>query len=124
VENFPIGAGLRMPLELIHALVLVKRCAAEVNHRLGLLDHSRFEAIAAAAGDVLAGGLDGQFVLSIFQTGSGTSTHMNVNEVLASRANEIITGQKGGKSPVHPNDHVNLGQSSNDVIPSAIHMRR
>jgi fumarate hydratase class II len=122
VENFPIGAGLRMPLELIRALALVKRSAAEVNRRLGLLDPALSEAIGAAAGEVLAGELDGQFVLGIFQTGSGTSTHMNLNEVLASRANEILTGKRGGKSPVHPNDHVNLGQSSNDVIPTAIHI--
>jgi fumarate hydratase class II len=121
VENFPIG-GLRMPRELIHALALIKAGAAEVNRRLGLLDSKLSEAIATSAREVLEGKLDDQFVVGVFQTGSGTSTNMNVNEVIASRANEILTGQKGGKSPVHPNDHVNLGQSSNDAIPSAIHI--
>jgi fumarate hydratase class II len=121
VENIPIG-DLKMPPELIRALALIKRCAAEVNQRLGLLEPKPAEAIAAAAREVLQGRLDDQFVLGVFQTGSGTSTHMNLNEVIASRANEILTGKKGGKSPVHPNDHVNLGQSSNDAVPSAIHI--
>jgi len=121
VENFPIG-GLLMPRELIHALALIKAGAAEVNRRLALLDSTIAEAISAAAREVREGKWDEQFVVGVFQTGSGTSTNMNVNEVIASRANEIITGKKGGKSPVHPNDHVNLGQSSNDTIPSAIHI--
>jgi fumarate hydratase class II len=120
-DNLPIGE-LKMPRRLIHALALIKRCAAEVNRRLGLLEPGLAKAVAAAAGEVLEGRLDDQFVVGVFQTGSGTSTHMNINEVIASRANEILTGRKGGKSPVHPNDHVNLGQSSNDAIPSAIHM--
>ncbi len=121
VENFPIG-DLKMPLTLIRALALIKRCAAEVNLRLGLIEQGLSEAVAAAAGEVLEGKLDEQFVVGVFQTGSGTSTNMNLNEVIASRANEILTGKKGGKSPVHPNDHVNLGQSSNDAVPSAIHI--
>jgi len=121
VENFPIG-DLKMPLELIRALALIKRGAAEVNQRLGLLEKGLSEAVAAAAREVLEGKFDDQFVVGVFQTGSGTSTNMNLNEVIASRANEILTGKKGGKSPVHPNDHVNLGQSSNDAVPSAIHI--
>jgi fumarate hydratase class II len=121
VDNLPIG-DLKMPRRFIHALALIKRCAAEVNRRLGLLPPELAEAVAAAAGEVLEGKFDDQFVVGVFQTGSGTSTHMNLNEVIASRANEILTGRKGGKSPVHPNDHVNLAQSSNDAIPSAIHI--
>jgi len=121
VENFPIS-GLTLPAELIHALALIKMGSARVNRELGLLPAEIADAVIAAAREVMAGKHADQFVVDVFQTGSGTSTNMNMNEVLSSRANEIITGQKGGKSPVHPNDHVNLGQSSNDVIPSAIHM--
>ena len=121
VENFPIS-DLRFQAGFIHALALVKHCAAQVNHKLGLLDSELKDAISQASQEVMDGKHDDQFVVDIFQTGSGTSTNMNMNEVLASRANEMITGQKGGKSPVHPNDHVNLGQSSNDVIPSVIHI--
>jgi len=121
VENFLIG-DLKMPLEVIHALALIKAGAAEVNRRLGRLDPRLAEAVAAAAQEVRQGRWDDQFVVGVFQTGSGTSSNMNVNEVIASRANEMLTGQKGGKSPVHPNDHANLGQSSNDAIPSAIHL--
>jgi fumarate hydratase class II len=121
LENLPIG-DLKMPSELIRALALIKRCAAEVNHQLGLMEKRISDAVVAAAGEVLEGKLDDQFVVGVFQTGSGTSTNMNLNEVIASRANEILTGRRGGKSPVHPNDHVNLGQSSNDTIPSAIHI--
>jgi fumarate hydratase class II len=120
-DNFPIG-DLKMPLDFIRALALIKRCGAEVNRRLGLLDPRLADAVAAAAGEVLDGRFDDQFVVGVFQTGSGTSSNMNLNEVIASRANEILTGTKGGKSPVHPNDHVNLGQSSNDAVPSAIHI--
>ncbi len=116
------GVQIPMPRELIHALARVKLAAVEANRTLGLIDPGRAEAIAAAAREVLSGALDGQFVLGVFQTGSGTSTNMNMNEVLAGRANEILTGRRGGKHPVHPNDHVNLGQSSNDVIPTAIHL--
>jgi fumarate hydratase class II len=121
VENFPIG-NLKMPIAVVHALALVKQFAAEVNGALGILDESRSRAIQEAARDVAAGRFDDQFVVTVFQTGSGTSTNMNMNEVLASRANEILTGRKGGRVPVHPNDHVNLGQSSNDVIPTAMHV--
>ncbi|CAB1071876.1 aspartate ammonia-lyase [Alkalispirochaeta odontotermitis] len=121
VENFPIS-GMRLPPEFIHGLALVKKCAVRVNDTLGLLDPKIAPAIAHAAQDVMDGRLDDQFVVDVFQTGSGTSTNMNMNEVVASRANEILTGTKGGRSPVHPNDHVNMGQSSNDVIPSVIHI--
>jgi fumarate hydratase class II len=121
VENFPIS-GLRFSSPFIYSLALIKKCAATVNHELGLLDKKISEAIVASAQEVIDGKFDDQFVVDVFQTGSGTSTNMNINEVIASRANEIITGTKGGKSPVHPNDHVNLGQSSNDVIPSTIHL--
>lgn len=121
VENFPIG-NLKIPASFIHALALLKKCAAGVNKDLGLLDAKLADAIEAAAQDVINGQLDDQFVVNVFQTGSGTSTNMNMNEVVACRANEILSGKKSGKSPVHPNDHVNLSQSSNDVIPSVIHI--
>jgi len=121
VDNFPIS-GLHMPAHFIRALALLKRCAASVNKELGLLDASLADAIESAASEVQSGRFDDQFVVDVFQTGSGTSTNMNMNEVLASRANEILTGKKGGRTPVHPNDHVNMGQSSNDVIPSVIHL--
>jgi fumarate hydratase class II len=101
---------------------LIKRCAAHVNQQLGMLKPDLAAAIEQAATEALDGGMDDQFVVSVFQTGSGTSSNMNVNEVLASRANEILTGDRGRNSPVHPNDHVNLCQSSNDVIPTAIHV--
>ncbi len=120
-ENFPIS-DLRFPRRFIRALGQIKGAAAEANMALGLLDRRVGEAIVAAAREVADGALDDQFVLDIFQTGSGTSTNMNANEVLASRANEILGGRRGDKSPVHPNDHVNMGQSSNDVIPTAIHL--
>jgi fumarate hydratase class II len=120
-DNFPIS-GLRFPPAFIQALALVKKCAARVNDTLGLLNAELARAIAHAAQEVVDGKFDDQFVVDIFQTGSGTSTNMNMNEVVASRANEILSGKKGGRSPVHPNDHVNLGQSSNDVIPSVIHI--
>ncbi len=121
VENFP-DSGLKMPIVLIRALARIKSAAAGVNHDLKLLERPLADAIQNAARQVMDGELDDQFVVDLFQTGSGTSTNMNMNEVIASRANEILTGKKGGRSPVHPNDHVNLGQSSNDVIPSAIHI--
>jgi len=121
VDNFPIG-NLKIPASFIHALALLKKCAARVNKDLGLLDANLADAIDAAAQDVINGQLDDQFVVNVFQTGSGTSTNMNMNEVVACRANEILSGKKSGKSPVHPNDHVNLSQSSNDVIPSVIHI--
>lgn len=120
-ENFPIS-GLTLPLSFIHPLALVKKYAAMINSELGLLNGQISNAVIKAADEVTEGKFDGQFIVDVFQTGSGTSTNMNMNEVIASRANEIITGKKGGKAPVHPNDHVNLGQSSNDVIPSVIHI--
>ena len=121
VENFPIS-GLRFPRPFIKALGAIKHAAAEVNLELGNLDEERAKAIMQAAEEVMEGKLDDQFVVDIFQTGSGTSTNMNTNEVIAGRANEILTGKRGGKDPVHPNDHVNFGQSSNDTIPTAIHV--
>ncbi len=121
VDNFPIS-GMTLPISFIHSLALVKKCAALINESLGILESPMGNAIARAAQEVMDGLFDDQFVVDVFQTGSGTSTNMNMNEVLASRANEILTGKKGGKSPVHPNDHVNAGQSSNDVIPTVIHL--
>src|SRR5947209_9783634 len=121
VQNFPIS-GLRFPRPFIRALGLIKRAAAEVNMDLGLLERPLGAAIVTAATEVAEGRLDDQFVLDIFQTGSGTSTNMNANEVIASRANELLGGARGATSPVHKNDHVNVGQSSNDVIPTAIHL--
>jgi fumarate hydratase class II len=120
VLNFPIS-GLRFPRRFIQVLGLVKQCAAEVNAELGLLEPRIAEAIARAAAEVAEGRFDDQFVVDIFQTGSGTSTNMNANEVIANRAAELLGGQRGAKL-VHPNDHVNLGQSSNDVIPTVIHV--
>ncbi|HET6252294.1 MAG TPA: class II fumarate hydratase, partial [Tepidisphaeraceae bacterium] len=121
VENFPIS-DLRFNRRFIAALGLIKWAASEINHKLGILDERRKSLIQHAAGDVIDGKLDAQFVVDIFQTGSGTSSNMNANEVIASRANEIATGKRGGKDPIHPNDHVNMEQSSNDVIPTAIHV--
>lgn len=118
---FAIGSET-MPPELITALVLVKKAAAQVNAELGELDPVIAEAIAAAADEVLGGALMDEFPLSLWQTGSGTQTNMNANEVLAGRANELLGSGRGGKSPVHPNDHVNRGQSSNDTIPTAMHV--
>ncbi len=115
VENFPVS-GLRMPTELIDAVALIKRCAAEVNHGLGLLDRGAAEAIIAAAQRIIDGCHRDQFPVDVFQTGSGTSTNMNVNEVIATRASRT-TGRA-----ISPNDHVNMSQSSNDVIPAAIHV--
>jgi fumarate hydratase class II len=119
--NFQISP-LRAPRTLIRALGQIKHAAAGVNRDLGLLDPERAAAIDQAAQEVSDGRLDGQFVVDIFQTGSGTSSNMNTNEVVAGRANEILGKGRGGKNPVHPNDHVNMGQSSNDVIPTAIHL--
>ena len=120
-ENFPIS-GLTLPPVFINSLALIKQCSARVNEELGLLDAVIAESIIEAAQEIMDGKFDDQFVVDVFQTGSGTSTNMNMNEVIASRANEMMTGKKGGKVPVHPNDHVNLGQSSNDVIPSTMHV--
>ncbi len=121
VENFPIS-GYRFGRRFIHALGLVKRSAAKVNKDLGLLDANLADLIMKAADEVVEGSLDAQFVVDIFQTGSGTSSNMNTNEVISNRAIELAGGKIGSRDPVHPNDHVNMGQSSNDVIPTAIHV--
>jgi len=121
IENFSIS-GLTMLLVFIHALALIKKCSTKVNADLELLDKAIAASIMDASQEIMDGTFDDQFPVDVFQTGSGTSTNMNMNEVIASRANEMMTGKKGGKTPIHPNDHVNLGQSSNDVIPSTIHV--
>ena len=118
--NFPIS-GLRFSRPFIRILGLVKLASAKVNEELGLLEPDISAAVQKAAREVVDGKLDGEFVVDIFQTGSGTSTNMNANEVIANRASEIMGGERGSKL-VHPNDHVNKGQSSNDVIPTAIHV--
>ncbi len=121
VTNFPIS-GWPMPPRFIHAMGWIKRAAAQTNLELSLIDQKVANAIVTAATEVSEGKLENQFPVDIFQTGSGTSTNMNANEVIASRANELLGGKRGDKTPVHPNDHVNLCQSSNDVIPTAIHI--
>jgi fumarate hydratase class II len=115
-------SGERMPLPVIHALALVKKAAAQANLELSLLEKSKAEAIQRSADEVLAGGHDAEFPLVVWQTGSGTQSNMNVNEVLANRASELLGGERGQKRLVHPNDDVNLGQSSNDVFPTAMHV--
>jgi fumarate hydratase class II len=120
LENFPIS-GIRFPRVFIRAIGLIKAAAAEVNMELGLLDAERAQAIVQAAQEVAHGDWDDHFPLDVFQTGSGTSTNMNANEVIAHRASQILKGDPGSNL-VHPNDHVNMGQSSNDVIPTAIHL--
>jgi fumarate hydratase class II len=121
LQNFRIGEE-RMPLPVIHALALIKACAARVNRRLGRLDTKLADTIVAVAEQVVAGEFDEEFPLRVWQTGSGTQTNMNVNEVIANRANQLLGGEPGAKRPVHPNDHVNMSQSSNDTVPSAIHV--
>jgi fumarate hydratase, class II len=120
-QNFRIGKD-RMPIEIVHALGIVKLAAAETNRELGLIDQRRAKAIARAAREVIEGKLDEHFPLVVWQTGSGTQTNMNLNEVIANRANELLGGELGAKKPVHPNDHVNLSQSSNDSFPTAMHI--
>jgi len=131
IGNFPIGTdpaaavpetSERMPLPLVHALGLVKQAAARVNARMGVLDDNLAPVIEQAADEVARGKWDDQFPLVVWQTGSGTQSNMNANEVIAGRANELLTGTRGGKSPVHPNDHVNAGASSNDTFPTAMHV--
>ena len=119
--NFQIS-NLRFPRSFIRAIGAIKLCASQVNLDLGLLDSKLSIAIMGAAQEVMDGDHDSQFVLDIFQTGSGTSTNMNANEVIANLAIEKLGGVVGSREPVHPNDHVNMGQSSNDVIPTAIHI--
>jgi len=121
LANFPIGTE-RMPREVIRALGIIKKAAAMVNRDLGLLPRNLSNAICRAADEVIRGALDEHFPLVVWQTGSGTQTNMNVNEVIGNRANQLLGGELGGKSPVHPNDHVNMSQSSNDVFPSAMHI--
>jgi fumarate hydratase class II len=121
LQNFAIGTE-KMPVALIRALVLIKKAAARVNNKLGVLDAKLAQAIEQAADEVLDGKLSDQFPLAIWQTGSGTQTNMNINEVIANRASELLGGVKGTKKPVHPNDHVNMGQSSNDTFPTAMHI--
>ena len=121
VENFPISS-LRFSRRFIRALGLIKAAAARTNHRLKLLDDRRAKAIEQAALEVAEGKFDGEFVVDVFQTGSGTSTNMNANEVITTRANEILGAKEGDKDVVHPNDHTNMGQSTNDVFPTAIHL--
>jgi fumarate hydratase, class II len=121
LQNFRIGTE-RMPLPLVHALALVKQASALVNRDLGLLEPRFADAVAEAAADVVAGRYDDEFPLVVWQTGSGTQSNMNMNEVLANLANERLGGRRGEKAPVHPNDHVNMGQSSNDSFPTAMHI--
>ena len=121
VSNFPIS-GLRMPAAFLHGLGLVKGACARANAELGLLEPDKAELIRRAAREVAEGRLDDQFPVDVFQTGSGTSTHMNANEVIANRASQLVGQPIGSKRPVHPNDDVNLGQSSNDIIPTALHV--
>jgi fumarate hydratase, class II len=120
-QNFRIGHD-RMPMPIVRALGIVKLAAAETNRELGLLDQRRARAIVRAAREVIDGKLDDHFPLVVWQTGSGTQTNMNLNEVIANRANELLGGKLGAKSPVHPNDHVNMSQSSNDSFPTAMHI--
>ncbi len=119
--NFNVSP-LRIPPPFLRALASIKRAAALTNRELGALDAKIAEAIASAAGEIVAGRFADQFPVDLFQTGSGTSWNMNINEVIASRANELLGGKRGGRSPVHPNDHVNKGQSSNDTIPTAMNV--
>ena len=120
-QNFRIG-GDRMPIEIVHALGIVKLAAAGANVELGLLDERRADAISRAAHEVIEGKLDDHFPLVVWQTGSGTQTNMNLNEVIANRANQLLGGELGAKKPVHPNDQVNMSQSSNDSFPTAMHI--
>ncbi|MES2904501.1 MAG: lyase family protein, partial [Pseudomonadota bacterium] len=117
LENFPFPSSERMPMGLVRAQAIVKQAAARVNRKHGL-DGAIVDAIDAAASAIVAGKFDDQFPLTIWQTGSGTQTNMNVNEVIAGIANERLSGNRGGKEPVHPNDHVNKSQSSNDSFPT------
>ena len=121
VENFPIS-GITISKSMIRALAIIKRSAAIVNHNLSILDEERKNAILQAADEIIDEKFNNQFPVDVYQTGSGTSSNMNCNEIIANRASELLGGTIGSKEPVHPNDHVNLGQSSNDVIPTAIHI--
>jgi len=120
-ENFPVS-DLKLPIPTIRALGIIKRSAAIVNYQLGFITEEIRDAIISASDEVISGKLNDQFIVDIFQTGSGTSSNMNTNEIIANRASEIMGGNIGDRFPVHPNDHVNYGQSSNDVFPTAIHV--
>src|ERR1700760_2773779 len=120
-QNFRIGHD-RMPMPIVYALAMVKLAAAETNLELGLLEPRLAGAISQAAREVIDGKLDDHFPLVVWQTGSGTQTNMNLNEVIANRANELLGGKLGAKQPIHPNDHVNMSQSSNDSFPTAMHI--
>ncbi|HET6345327.1 MAG TPA: lyase family protein, partial [Myxococcota bacterium] len=120
-ENFVIG-GDRFPREVIRSLGVVKKACAQVNQELGKLDGKLATAIVQAADEVIEGTWDSHFPLVVWQTGSGTQTNMNANEVIANRAVELLGGKLGSKDPVHPNDHVNMSQSSNDVFPTVMHV--
>src|ERR1700704_5988355 len=120
-QNFRIGQD-RMPIEIVHALGIVKLASAETNRELGLLDARRAGAIIRAAREVIDGKFDDHFPLVVWQTGSGTQSNMNLNEVIANRANELLGSELGAKKPVHPNDHVNMSQSANDSFPPAMHI--
>src|SRR5437899_8309058 len=121
MQNFRICQD-RMPIAIVRALGIVKLAAVETNRELGLIDQRRARAIARAAREVIDGQLDDHFPLVVWQTGSGTQSNMNLNEVIANRANELLGGELGSKKPVHPNDHVNMSQSSNDSFPTAMHI--
>src|SRR3954467_6924163 len=118
VENFPIS-GLRAAADLVTATILIKKAAAQANARLGRLDRDVADAIVRAADEILDGSLRDQFVVDVYQAGAGTSPNMNANEVLANRAGELLGDARGAYTRVHPNDHVNMGQSTNDVFPTA-----
>ena len=120
-ENFPVS-DLKLPIPTIKALGMIKRSAAIVNNNLGFIPDNIKDAIVQAADEIISGKFNNQFIVDIFQTGSGTSSNMNINEIIANRASEIMGGNIGDRFPVHPNDHVNFGQSSNDVFPTAIHV--
>jgi fumarate hydratase class II len=121
IENFKIGSD-KMPIKLVRALAIVKKCAALTNCKLGLLDKEKAHAISEVADEIIDGKYDNQFPLSVWQTGSGTQTNMNMNEVISNLAIKRLCGEIGSKDPIHPNDHVNMGQSSNDVFPTAMHI--
>ncbi|MCD8496819.1 MAG: class II fumarate hydratase [Alphaproteobacteria bacterium] len=121
LQNFDIGEE-KMPKPLVRALGIQKKASAMTNMAMGVMDKKIGDAIVNAADEVIDGRLADQFPLSVWQTGSGTQTNMNANEVIAGRANEVLSGTRGGKAPVHPNDHVNMGQSSNDTFPTAMHI--
>jgi fumarate hydratase class II len=121
IDNFPIGQE-KMPIEVIQALAVVKQAAAKVNQQLGLLPKDKADAIVEVSKEIISGKWNDQFPLVVWQTGSGTQSNMNVNEVISNRANERLGGKRGDKEPIHPNDHVNMSQSSNDVFPTAMHI--